>query len=842
MRDRKIELWVWGVLCLLIGMTAQGAEKVIQKTANGNWEIQTRSTVFPIAPATELPVRGAFMNRTAALEVVYADGTRDCALKAVDGKVEEKDGLPVLRLDYQDAEYGLEASVFTRAFPELDVLEKWVVLKNTSKDTIRVENAQSGCVTLPKDEYDLIHYGGEWAHEFMPQRGRLTPGVKTIQVRDFVAFNSAPWFAIVPANGGSETEGPVWFGGVHYSGNWRLDFDKLFKGGVQITGGLNFWDSHWTLKAGESFETPKMVIGFSNDGLTGASQRMHRYICERLLPAKFRDRPRPVLYNSWYATGFDVNEKHQLALASVAKEIGVEMFVIDDGWFKGRVDDHGGLGDWTVDKNKFPNGLKPMIDKINAMGLDFGIWVEPEMVNPNSDLYRAHPDWVFHYPKRERHEWRNQLMLNLAREDVYNYLLDSMTNLLKENNIKFIKWDRNRPLTEPGWPDAPAEMQREARIRYTHNLYRLIETLRERFPDVWFESCSGGGGRPDMGMLSRMDQTWVSDDTDPLNRIQIQYGYLHAFPARTMVSWITQEDWGGVNPSLDFRFQVAMAGVLGIGFDITKWTPEERKTAARFIAQYKKIRPVVQMGDAYRLISPFENHRSATQYVAKNRSESVVFLYNLWWPLEGGPESARVTDRLRLRGLDPDAKYQLSGARSGGVFTGRQLMDQGVEWPVNGAHQGAILQIRQGEPAMQGARILRTDSEASGTEAANVLDGNPSSFWHTFYGANEPKYPHFIEVDLGKERVVDTVRLLPRQEGPQINGVFKDVKIWLGNDPKDWGKPAIETALDESLDWKELKLPEKKKARYLRLEALSPQDPKQVWASLAELEVTGPKP
>jgi beta-galactosidase len=197
---------------------------------------------------------------------------------------------------------------------------------------------------------------------------------------------------------------------------------------------------------------------------------------------------------------------------------------------------------------------------------------------------------------------------------------------------------------------------------------------------------------------------------------------------------------------------------------------------------------------------------------------------------------------VRLRGLDPDAPYQVSGARSGGAFTGRQLMDEGIEWPVSGTNNSAILQIRQGEPTMQGARVLRTDSEAPGNPVANVLDGNPFSFWHTVYGPDEPKYPHFIEVDLGKERVVDTVRLLPRQEGPQINGVFKDVKIWLGNDPKDWGKPLIETALDGSLDWKELELPETKKARYLRLEALSPQEPKQVWASLAEIEVTEPKP
>jgi alpha-galactosidase len=290
-----------------------------------------------------------------------------------------------------------------------------------------------------------------------------------------------------PGDESEDTSGAAWFGTLQYSGNWRIDFDKVFNGRLQIVGGINFWDTNWDLKAGTTFETPKFIIGYTRSGSEGAAQNLTAYIRKIILPKQWRNKLRPVLYNSWYATTFNVNEEQQLALAKIAKEIGVELFVIDDGWFKGRNGDHAGLGDWTVDKKKFPDGLQPMIKKINDMGMDFGIWVEPEMVNPNSDLYRAHPDWVFNFPHRTRHEGRNQLMLNLAREDVYQYLLKSLSALLSENNIKFIKWDHNRTLSEPGWPDAPVAEQREVRIRYINNLYRLIDALRSRFPDVQFE-------------------------------------------------------------------------------------------------------------------------------------------------------------------------------------------------------------------------------------------------------------------------------------------------------------------------------------------------------------------
>ncbi|MEW6237865.1 MAG: alpha-galactosidase [Candidatus Omnitrophota bacterium] len=642
----------------------------------------------------EVPFRGGYVRQIPAVEVVYADHTRDADLIYQSSAILEIDGRPALRIDLKDPEYGLRVSSYIRVIAEKDILEKWLVLKNAGEEKILIENAQSGSIQLPKGEYDLFHLSGQWGREFMLQRARLTPGVKTIQQRDFVGHENPPWFAAAPAEEISETSGGVWFGSLAWSGNWRLDFEKVLWGDVQICGGINFWDSSWTLDPGEEFATPKIVFGYAPDGLGGASLRMHEYIKRDVMRPAFRDAMRPVLYNSWYATTFNVNEEQQLALAKSAKEIGVELFVIDDGWFKGRNDDRAGLGDWTVDKNKFPNGLQPMIQKINDLGLDFGLWVEPEMVNPDSDLYRAHPDWVFYYPKRVRHEGRNQLMLNLARKDVCAYLYESLSALLSENNIRFVKWDRNRPLTDPGWPAADPETQREVRIRYTLNLYQLIADLEKRFPDVLFEVCSGGGGRNDLGIYSLMDQIWTSDNTDPADRVEIQYGFLHAFPAKLMVAWITDEDWHHVKPSLPFRFHSSMSGVLGIGMDLTKWTKEECAEAAKFIAEYKEIRPLVQDGICHRLISPFERNRAAVEYVNRDGSEAVLFLYSLFENREGAAPTSRDEQTVRLRGLEPNAVYELSGGR-GGKASGAALMNYGIPWFVRGSFQSAIVKLKK---------------------------------------------------------------------------------------------------------------------------------------------------
>ena len=641
----------------------------------------------------EIPVRGGYVDATPLLEVVFPDGVRDIELAYQSYEIVSANGTQTLKIIQCDKHYPLEVILWISVIPEYDLIEKWVEIRNTGKKgNIKIENLFSGSFFLPKDAYELTHYAGVWGYEFTPQTTKLTPGVKTIQVKDFKSYGSSS-FLIRPEGESDNFNGKVWFGSIKYSGNWRIDFEKFFNGQMQVVGGMNFWDQELHLKPGSSFTTPRIVFGYTERGTEGVTHVLTSYIREQLLPSSHRDKLRPVLYNSWYATTFDVNEEHQLALAKVAKDIGVEMFVIDDGWFKGRVNDRAGLGDWTVDTNKFPNGLQPMIEKINALGLDFGIWIEPEMVNPNSDLYRAHPDWVFHFPNRQRHEGRNQLILNLAREDVYQYLYQSFHKLLKENNIKFIKWDMNKQMTDPGFPSAPTDEQRAVRIKYVENLYRLVETLRKEFPEVWFENCSSGGGRIDMAMNSRYDFNWASDNTDPIERIFIQDSYLTLFPANTMISWVTDEDWHRQDHPLEFKFDVCMAGVLGVGYDITKWTAAEKDVAKEKIARYKAIRKTVQTGTPFRLVSPFEHNRSILQFVNKDQSESVVFVYNLAeYPNNSFPENRR-SNLVKFRGLLPDTPYSVEGVE--GTYSGDYLMKTGIEIPLRGAFKSKIFVIKK---------------------------------------------------------------------------------------------------------------------------------------------------
>lgn len=704
------------LLVIVAGVIKVQAQSVVVGNEGRSWTLETKSSIYHIGvsdqgavnmyyfgsksqdPAKlryplgdEITVRGGYSTTTPMLETVFKDRVRDIELSYVDSEVQTKDGYSTLIIRQKDKYYPLSVTEYIRILPEYDLLEKWTEIKNTGKkDQIEIENAQSGTFFLPQNAYELTHLAGIWGYEFQPNVTKLTQGLKTFQVKDFRSFGSS-FFAVRPEGEKDETCGDVWFGTLQYSGNWRMDLEKYPRGELQVTGGINFWDQALMLKPGKSFITPKMIIGYTQRGMEGVSQSLASYTREKVLYPSHRDMVRPVLYNSWYATTFDVNEEHQLALAKIAKELGVEIFVIDDGWFKGRINDKGGLGDWTVDKNKFPNGLQPMIEKINAMGLDFGIWIEPEMVNPNSDLYRAHPDWVFHYPNRTRHEGRNQLMLNLAREDVYQYLYDSFSKLLRENNIKFIKWDMNKSLTDPGFPSAPTDEQRAVRIKYVENLYRLLEALRSEFPDVWFENCASGGGRVDLGMMARTDFSWASDNTDPVERTFIQYSYLNAFPSNSMISWVTHEDWHNQKHPLDFKFDVSMCGVLGVGYDITKWTEEEKAVAREKITRYKEIRETVHKGDHYRLVSPYENNRSVLQFVNKPKSESIVFVYNLAeYPVNAISETKR-PKQVKLRGLLPDASYTIEGIK--GVYNGKQLMDIGIEFPVRGAFKSGIFKI-----------------------------------------------------------------------------------------------------------------------------------------------------
>ena len=647
-----------------------------------------RWTGFP-----EVPVRGVGAWNNPVLEAVFSDQVRDIDLAYEKDEIMMIDGFQVLKIIQKDTYYPLQVCSYYRVLPEYDVIEKWIEVSNTGKKTdILIENFQSGALWLPPSWYELTHLSGSLGNEFQPQTTLLTQGVKTIQSRDFKSYGSS-YFAVRPEGERREDSGDVWFGQLQYSGVWKVDFERLSDGALQIVGGIRFWDSWLNLKPQESFLSPKLSFGYTKGGTEVVSRIFSAYTRDCLSPKANRHKIRPVIYNSWYATEFHVNEEQQLALAKVAKEIGVEMFVIDDGWFKGRVNDRGGLGDWTVDKNKFPNGLNPLIKQINDMGMDFGIWVEPEMVNPNSDLYRAHPDWVFYFPNRQKTLGRNQLMLNLAREDVYQYLYKSLSELLRNHNIKYLKWDMNRHLTEPGWPSVDPKKQREVRIRYTENLYRLVDALKKEFPEVLFETCSSGGGRVDLGMFSHMDVAWASDNIDPLDRIFIQYGYLSAYPANTMVSWTGQENWHGMNYSMDFRFEVAMCGVLGIGNNITKWAPDEISLAKEKISLYKEIRPLVHNCILYRLSSPFETNRSVLEYVSEDRKEAVVFCYNVAEQLSASTRCPVEKVRLILKGLHPENIYSVEGEKE--TYTGSYLMNTGIAYPVKGICKSKIIRIKQ---------------------------------------------------------------------------------------------------------------------------------------------------
>ncbi len=680
----------------------------------------------PVAQGTllrEVPYRGGFVEMTPALEIVFPDHTRELELQYAAYETGMIDGYPFIRFDLKDSHYPFAVSEYIRVLPELDLLEKWLVLTNTGAEAITVERAYSGSALLPPGAYDLIHLSGDWGREFLPRRAQLTSGLKSIFVRTMKSQQHPPVVLIRPREETSEDDGTVWFAEVAWSGNWQIDAEVNRLERTQITGGINFWDTAWQLLPGASFKTPKIIFGVAIDGTNGASRRMHRYTLDHVLPQRAARQASKVLYNSWYATEFDVNEADQVSLAEIAKRIGVELFVIDDGWFKGRVDDRAGLGDWTVDPKKFPTGLKSLIQRIQAMGMDFGIWVEPEMVNRNSDLFRAHPDWVLHTPNRTPHEGRNQLVLNLAREDVKQYTLNWLDRLLSENDISFVKWDMNRSVSEAGWPGVPPERQRELRIRYVNNLYDILRRLRERHPDVVFESCSSGGGRVDLGILQLTDQFWTSDNTDATDRLLIQYGASFAFPAKTMVNWVTDNQWHGNQAPLKFRFHVAMAGNLGIGNDLHRWTEKDIALAKEMIGLYKALRHVIQFGDQYRLASPMGG-RTAVQFVTRDRNESVVFVHQ---PTENVYPKSPDNPVLVLQGLDPNATYRLGNDVEGaaprhadsesgpeatsGVGTnieertmsGRSLMSSGLVVPLQGNYASKMITLVRQPAGGEGA-------------------------------------------------------------------------------------------------------------------------------------------
>ena len=585
-----------------------------------------------------------------------------------------------LRLRFRDTGLAITLHYRTRG----DVVERWTTLDNDGDEALELLRADSAVWTLPEREgWRLSQLHGRWAAESRLVRSDLTYGEKVIgSRRGHTGHQHLPWVAL--DLDATEERGEVYGCALGWSGSWRIAVAQLPDARVQIGGGAGYDDSGLLLLApGESFTTPVFAGLWSGAGFGGASRTWHDYQRTYVIPDA--DRDRPVLYNSWEATQFDISEEQQEALAQRAAAVGVELFVVDDGWFGARTSDRAGLGDWTPNPDRFPAGLKPLADRVHAHGMQFGIWVEPEMVNPDSDLYRAHPEWVQYQEGRKRTEFRNQLVLNLAREDVQEYLWEQLDGLLSSAPIDYVKWDFNRCFTDAGWP-GDAYPQR-LWVDHVRALYALLDRLREAHPGVAFESCSGGGGRIDLGILSRTDQVWTSDNTDPLDRLAIQHGFSQIHPARVMAAWVTDSPNTQLNDrvsSLRFRFVSAMAGVLGVGGDLSEWTEEELAEARRWVDLYKEIRPLVQHGDLHRLRPP-SGGLSAVQYV---RGDETVVLALLQAQHYGEPLPA-----LRLRGLDPTVSYECP--ETGEVHRGAVLLHHGLRTGLRGDLDATVLRLRR---------------------------------------------------------------------------------------------------------------------------------------------------
>lgn len=646
----------------------------------------------------EYPAWGGLLYSEPCLKATFSDNVRNLSLK-YDGYeiIKSSDNISTnsmseLRIDLKDnLNYKIKVSLYFRIFEEFDIIEKYAEVLNSGEQSVKLESIQSGTWYLPKDmmNYRMTHLAGCWSGETQLKQTFLTEGSKVIESRRGTTSPHAnPWFAIDEGNA-EESYGNLWFGALSWSGNWKIAFELSSFGQLKVTGGINDFDFSWNLKPNSTFKTPIFTGGYTENGFGSASRLMHSYQLNHVLSKEHSTELRKVIYNSWEATYFNVNVENQMSLAEKAASVGVEVFVIDDGWFGERNSDRAGLGDWTVNKAKFPDGLAPLIKKVNDLGMDFGIWVEPEMVNPDSELYREHSDWVYHFKGLPRTEARNQLVLNLARDDVKEYIYNFMDKLLGENNIKFIKWDMNRHFTEPGWPDASIEEQKEIWVRHTLSLYEIVRRLKDKYPSVVFESCSGGGGRVDLGILRYMDEFWPSDNTDAFDRLKIQEGFSYAYLSKAMVAWVTEsQNWlNGRKLSLTYRFHSAMMGTLGIGGNLNHWSEVEIEIARKMITLYKEIRPIVQEGHLYRILSPRTNEITAVEYTAKDGSEALLFAF-----LHSSQFGAALKT-LHLKGLEDKALYKVDGFDE--LLSGTALMKRGLDIKLTGDYDSQLVGIRK---------------------------------------------------------------------------------------------------------------------------------------------------
>ncbi|MBR4173643.1 MAG: alpha-galactosidase [Clostridia bacterium] len=633
----------------------------------------------------EYPTYGSADMRTPAFYAEYENGSGVTKLeyegyKVFKGKkpllglpatyAEKDSDAETLEITLCDKFTGLKVVLSYTVFDGFDAIVKSVKIKNGGNQVINIKSALSSTIHLLDKDFDFVHLEGAWARERSIQKRPLMNGIMQVDSKRISSSHfHSPFLALSRPNA-TETEGEVYAFSLVYSGNHIEGTDVDAYDMTRVNVGINPFGFNWKLSPNEEFQTPEAVLTYSDKGFGKMSRTYHKLYRTHLVRGKYRDSERPVLINNWEATYFDFNEEKIVNIAKKAKSVGVELMVLDDGWFGKRNSDTCSLGDWVADKNKLPSGISVLAKKVTALGMKFGLWFEPEMISEDSDLYRKHPDWCVHTDGREKSPSRNQLVLDLSRKDVRDYVVSAVSKILKSAPISYVKWDCNRNITEIGSAKLPPERQQELPHRYILGVYDILERLTTAFPDVLFEGCSSGGGRFDAGMLYYFPQYWTSDCTDAVERMYIQYGTSMVMPASTMgahISAVPNHQTGRTTP-LETRGNVAMAGQLGYELDLNALSDDEIKAVKEQIRKYKKIRKTVHQGDMYRLKNPFENRCLSWEFVKGN---TVVLMYYT--------VSARCNlgkTCVKLQGLNENAKY--IDEETGKIYSGSYLMNVGL--------------------------------------------------------------------------------------------------------------------------------------------------------------------
>ena len=692
-------------ICLLLKVNPQ---KHLEQTYFGekirNMEEMTSTDLEKFSAYSTFGTNHVF---EAALRAIQADGntSTELAYLAHSSNKIASDIIHTI-ISLKDEHYDLFVDIHYNAYQQDDIIEQWVEIRNEQKKSIRLTEFASSDLSFNAHKYYVSHFHGDWSYEMNLSEQELTEGIKVIDSKLGVRAHqfTHPCFILSLNQAAQENAGTVIGGTLAWPGSFRFSFEVDNSNKLRILSGANPYASEYTLEKNGRLNTPALLFSFSNEGTGKISRNFHRWA--RKYGIKNGDKERSILLNNWEATYFDFDEAKLTRIIDDAAKMGFELFLLDDGWFgkkHPRNNDNAGLGDWQTNTNKLPNGIPYLINECKKRNIKFGIWVEPEMVNPKSELYEKHPDWVIAQPHRERTEQRNQLILDLSNPEVRDFVYNTVDRILTENpGIDYVKWDCNRYVFNSGSSYLSADKQSHLFFDYSKNLLEILNKVSQKYPNVTFMACSGGGGRIDYGSMKYFDEFWISDNNDPLSRIFTQWGAQYFFPTIGLASHVS------VSPnhithrsfSLKTRFDIAMAAKLGMDLQPSQMTPEEYEFSQKAIQTYKEIRKTILWGDLYRILSPYTSNRIVYMYVNEAKSEAVVFNFL------NRKEIYTTPPNYTLQGLDPQKKYKLTEINKnndwsrfdkyeGKIFTGEYLMKVGLNFALYNECESVVFKVTE---------------------------------------------------------------------------------------------------------------------------------------------------